>query len=347
MADVAVPAEEATPALAALAAESLRIAPAPPVTVSIVIVTWNSARWIERCIRSLPAASSGIGHEILVHDNASADGTLSVVEAIDGEDHERLTVIRSPRNDGLAAATNRAIARSSGRYILLLNPDCEFAPGALATLVDFLDRNRSAAVAAPLLVDESGDSQRDFQLRRLPTLGTLASEILLLDRLIPSNRTRARYRYRDLDLTEPQRIEQPAGAALLLRRELFDEIGLLDEQFAPAWFEDVDFFRRLAAAGRSAWVVPAAVATHFGGSSLEQMSFADFNDIWYRNMWRYARKWMTARQSGTLRWVVIAGMLARCIAASIGLGRRDVRRGDAIRAYARVLKQAYRRWTIA
>jgi len=255
--------------------------------------------------------------------------------------------VRSPHNDGFAAATNRAIAKSTGRYVLLLNPDCELAPNALATLVDFLDRHHSVAVAAPLLVDESGDSQRDFQLRRLPTLGTLASEILLLDKLIPSNRARAWYRYRDLDLAEPQPIEQPAGAALLLRREIFDEIGLLDEQFSPAWFEDVDFFRRLAAAGRSAWVVPAAGATHFGGSSLEQMSFADFNEIWYRNMWRYAKKWMTPGQAAALRWVVIAGMFARSIAASIGLGRRDVRRSDALRAYGRVLKQAYRRWTTA
>lgn len=338
MADVIAPSVEA-PAVSARSAETLRVAPAPAVTVSIVIVTWNSARWIERCLRSIAPASGGLGLEILVHDNASADATLSLVDSIGAD-----TIIRSARNDGFAAATNRAIARSSGRYILLLNPDCELAPEALAKLVDFLDRNHSVAVAAPLLIDERGDSQRDFQLRRLPTLGSFASEILLLDKLIPSNRSRAWYRYTDLDLAEPRPIEQPAGAALLLRRELFDEVGLLDEQFAPAWFEDVDFFRRLHAAGKSAWVVPSAEARHFGGSSLEQMSFAEFNDIWYRNMWRYAKKWMTVRQSETLRWVVIAGMFARCVASSIGLGRRDVGRREAMRAYLRVLRQAYRRW---
>src|SRR6202022_1066388 len=114
----------------------LQIAPAAAVTVSIVIVTWNSARWIERCLRSIPPASGGLGREILVHDNASADATLSLVESVGAD-----SIIRSTRNAGFGAATNRAIAKSSGRYILLLNPDCELAPDALAKLVDFLDRN--------------------------------------------------------------------------------------------------------------------------------------------------------------------------------------------------------------
>lgn len=338
MADVAVPAIEM---------DTVDAMTPATVSVSVVIVTWNSARWIERCLDSIGAAGGGLRCEILVHDNASRDATLAIVERSKRADDEHMTIVRSPTNDGFATATNRAIRESNGRYVLLLNPDCALAPGALATLVDFLDRNHTVSVAAPQLIDERGDSQREFQLRRLPTLGALASEILLLDRLIPSNRKRAWSRYHDLDLTKPQRVEQPAGAALLVRREIFDEIGLLDERFSPAWFEDVDFFRRLAAAGKSAWVVPTAEARHYGGSSLDQMEYAEFASIWYRNMWRYAQKWMTPRQCETLRWVVIAGMGVRCVATAIGLRPDGVRRADALRAYGRVLKQAYRRWTAA
>ena len=97
-----------------------------------------------------------------------------------------------------------------------------------------------------MLIDESGHSQRHFQLRRLPTLRSLASEVLLLDKLFPKNPTTAHHRYRDLDLTEPRVIEQPAAAALLLRREVMEDVGAFDESFAPAWFEDVDYCRRLA-----------------------------------------------------------------------------------------------------
>lgn len=307
--------------------------------LSILIVTWNSERWIDRCLRSIPAACEGLSYEVVVHDNASADGTLHHL----GD----ATVIRSLSNDGFAAGTNRAFRASKGRYVFLLNPDCDLAPGALTTLFEFLETHPHVAAAAPLLLDESGGEQREFQLRRFPTLRTLLAEVLLIDKVFPKNRTTARYRYRDIHLDRAQRIEQPAGAALLLRREVVDEVGPLDEQFAPAWFEDVDYCRRLAAKGRELWVVPAARAVHFGGSSLEHMPFARFADIWYRNMWRYARKWLRPAQAETLRWSIIAGMLLRCFAGLIGFKPRGVRRWDAFRAYAGVLRKAFDRWEIS
>ncbi|HYH08109.1 MAG TPA: glycosyltransferase family 2 protein [Thermoanaerobaculia bacterium] len=307
--------------------------------LSILIVTWNSERWIDRCLRSIPAACAGLSYEVVVHDNASGDGTLRHLG--------QATVIRSLSNDGFAAGTNRAFRASKGRYVFLLNPDCDLAPGALTTLFEFLESHPQVAAAAPLLIDEGGGAQREFQLRRFPTLRTLLAEVLLLDKLFPKNGTTARYRYRDIHLDRPQRIEQPAGAALLLRREVVDEVGPLDEQFAPAWFEDVDYCRRLAAKGREVWVVPAARAVHFGGSSLEHMPFARFVDIWYRNMWRYARKWLRPAQAETLRWSIITGMLLRCLAGLIGFKPRGVRRWDAFRAYAGVLRKAFDRWEIS
>jgi len=305
--------------------------------LSLLIVTWNSERWIDRCLRSIPAACDGLEYEVVVHDNASSDATLTHL----GDAH----VLRSDRNAGFAAGTNRAFAASQGRYVFLLNPDCELAPRALTSLFHFLESRPHIAAAAPLLIDESGDSQREFQLRRLPTLGAFIAEVLMLDKLFPKNPTTSRYRYRDLDLTEPRRIEQPAAAALLLRRDVVDEIGPLDEQFAPAWFEDVDYCRRLAERKKEVWVVPAAQVRHFGGASLEHMDFERFVDIWYRNMWRYAKKWMGANRSEMLRWMIITGMLLRCAAGLVGLRPRGVRRWVAFRAYANVLKRAFDRWT--
>jgi hypothetical protein len=308
-----------------------------PLDLSILIVTWNSERWIDRCLRAIPAACEGLAYEVLVHDNASKDTTLSRLRGVQ--------VLRSPANAGFAAGTNNAFGASRGRYVFLLNPDCELAPRALTTVFEFLENHRHASAAAPLLIDEGGDSQREFQLRRLPSLATLVAEVLLLDKVFPKNATTARYRYRDLDLTEPRRIEQPAAAALLIRREVVDEIGPLDERFSPAWFEDVDYCRRLAEKKKEIWVVPAAEARHFGGASLEHVGFAGFVDVWYRNMWRYARKWMRAPQCEALRWAIIAGMLLRCAAGLVGLHPRDVDRWDAFRAYANVLRKAFDRWS--
>src|SRR5438552_16443626 len=206
-------------------------AEAERVDLSVVVVTWNRARWIERCLRSIPPACEGLAYEIVVYDNGSFDDTLDRVEQWGAGDALAPHVIRSSNNDGFAAATNRAFKESRGRYFFMLNPDCELAPLALTRLVEFMESDPSAAAAAPLLEDESGESQREFQLRRLPTFRSLLSEIFAFAKLLPRNRATAHYRYRDLELTSPQRIEQPAAAALLIRREVFDEVGPLDERF--------------------------------------------------------------------------------------------------------------------
>jgi GT2 family glycosyltransferase len=309
-----------------------------PLDLSIVIVTWNSERWIDRCLQSIAGACGGLAYEVIVYDNASVDATLSAIG--NGVD-----VIRGTANDGFAAGVNRVAARASGRYFFLLNPDCELAPRALEILVEFLDANPVVAAAAPLLSDEAGDSQREFQLRRLPTLATLVSEVFGIDKLFPANRMTARYRYRELELTHPQPVEQPAAAALLLRREVFAEVGPLDERFAPAWFEDVDYCRRLAAAGHTIFVVPAARARHFGGASLEHIPFAEFIALWYRNMWLYARKWLTPGQAEALRWAIVFGMFLRMPLALLGIAHLHLGRWSAARAYAGVMRKAFKRWS--
>ena len=311
-----------------------------PVDLSIAIVTWNSERWIGRCLDALPAACDGLGYEVLLYDNASADDTMRLVDAKSG-----VRIIRSQSNDGFASGTNRAISAARGRYVFLLNPDCELAPRALASLFEFLEAHPHVAAAVPLLSDESGVSQREFQLRRLPHLRTLISEVLLFGKVFPRNPATAYYRYRDLDLTAPQRIEQPAAAALLLRRDVFEEVGPLDEQFSPSWFEDVDYCMRLAKAGKQIYVVPSAWARHFGGASLEHVPFANFIDVWYRNMFRYASKWLRPGEAETLRWAIILGMLLRSPAAVAGFGHPDVGRLAAVRAYVSVMKKAFRRWS--
>ena len=100
--------------------------------------------------RFLPACGE-LEHEIIVYDNASSDDTLRT----DRRARETSRSVRE-RNDGFAAATNRAFARSRGRYVFLLNPDCELAPGALKLVHDFLDTHPKAAGAAPLLADDDG-----------------------------------------------------------------------------------------------------------------------------------------------------------------------------------------------
>lgn len=310
------------------------------VDVSIAIVTWNSAGWIERCLAAIGAACEGLQHEIVVHDNASSDGTVAIVERAG---KGRLKLHADSENRGFAGGMNCAIEKSKGRYLLSLNPDCELARGSIATLVRYLDAHPEVAAAAPLLLDEQGQPQREFQLRRFPTLHTVASELLLLDKVLPSNGAAAHYRYRDLDITRPQPIEQPAAAALLLRAEVVRAIGAFDERFTPAWFEDVDYCRRMWERGFAIHLVPEAVATHRGGASLDHVPFATFVAVWYRNLFHYVSKWFTPGDAEAVRWLIIAGMMLRTLAAAIG-PRLPVSRGAAVRAYVDVMKKAFARW---
>lgn len=327
----------------------LRTAEAPnpgpaPVDVSVVVVTWNSAPWIARCLDAIEAGCAGLSWEVIVHDNASRDETAAIAEALLGVG--RGTVVRSDRNDGFAGGVNRAVARARGRHVLLLNPDCELAPGCVETLVRRLAARDGAVAAAPLLLDEDGRPQREFQLRRFPTLRTFASELFLTERLFGSDSEIDRYRCRDLDVGVEQPVEQPAGAALLLRREIFDLLGPLDERFAPAWFEDVDYCKRIAEAGREILFVPSARATHHGGASLVEMQSGEFVEIWYRNLWRYAEKWLTSDERERLRWFIIAGMGMRAAAVIAGLSA-DAGRRHTLAAYGRVIRSAWMRWNDA
>ncbi len=131
---------------------------------------------------------------------------------------------------------------------------------------------------------------------------------------------------------------------MLLRRSVIDDVGPLDEQFAPAWFEDVDFCRRLAERKREVWVVPKAIARHVGGASLEHLPPARFVEVWYANMWRYARKWLRSGEAEALRWTIIGGMMMRCIAAAVGMEPKGMTRGEALRAYLIVMRNAFDRW---
>ncbi|MGH9442388.1 MAG: glycosyltransferase, partial [Thermoanaerobaculia bacterium] len=133
------------------------------------------------------------------------------------------------------------------------------------------------------------DTQEEFQLRRFPSLRSALRELLLIDRLLPRNRGRVRDRYLDRDRNTSFEVEQPAAAALAVRKSSFQGIGGFDPRFAPAWWEDVDLCRRLASAGRI-FYVPAARFEHRGGSAMERLGYDRFLPLYYRNAVSYWRK---------------------------------------------------------
>ncbi len=289
--------------------------------VVAVVVTYNSGRQIASCLASLGGAARPV-----VIDNASIDDTCAVVE----REHPQALLIRNRENRGFAAAVNQGVAASSEPLVLLLNPDAR-----LTTPIDALAEQcleQGVGAAAGRLLDEQGQPQLGFNIRALPTAATLAFETLGWNRLWPSNPVNRRYRSPGFDAGKAQDVEQPAGAFLMLRREVLAAIGGLDEQFHPLWFEDVDLCLRLHSGGYRIRYVPGCTACHEGAHSLRSAGLEMRCLAWYGNLLRFSKKHFSIRAHSWLVPVVFMGVFGRWL-WSLGAIKRNERK-----AYAKVLR---------
>ncbi len=268
-------------------------------TIAAVIVTWNSGETIDRCI----ASCSGL--EVTVIDNASSDDTLERVRR-----HPEVYFISNLDNRGFAAAVNQGIARTNSDYILLLNPDVELLTpiGALVEACTSGD----VAITAGRLVDEQGNSQTGFTIRALPTPSALAFEALGINRLVPSNAVNRHYRCLDFSLDMARDVEQPAGAFMLFKRDLWRRLGGFDERFSPVWFEDVDFCKRALEIGKICYF-PEVLARHQGGASVRRMEWSNRELCWYGSLLRYASKHFSRFNFRGVCGAVVLGSAARLL----------------------------------
>jgi len=302
---------------------------------SAIIVTYNSANSVGECLRAL----AGEDCEIVVVDNDSQDDTVALVEAFHAQ--HPLQLIRISRNLGFAAGVSHGVRAASGDVLLILNPDAIAQAGAVSALESCM-RAHSADAAGGALLEASGELQRGFVFRRLPTLASLLCEALLINQVWPRNPVNRRYRCLDADYSKPQPVEQPAGACLAVTREAWEAVGGMDTQFAPVWFEDVDLCKRLLDSGRTIFYCPSARFRHSGAHSVGKLSFADKQLFWYTNMLRYARKHFSATKVWILRIGIIKGMCLRLLAAWLGAGPEGVPAREARQAYWNVIRLAFR-----
>jgi hypothetical protein len=214
-------------------------------------------------------------------DNASKDGTVR-------EAHRRpwARVIANRRNLGFGAAANQGARMCDLPCILILNPDVVIDSG-----MDRLARECAEhGLAAGVLTDETGEPQHGFTIRRFPTPAVLAFEALGLNRLWPRNPVNRRYRYLDRDLHAGGPVDQAAGAFLMIRRNVFEQLGGFDELFYPVWFEDVDLALRARRLGYVTEFVPEVRARHLGGHSVRALPQNWKTKYWYASLLRYAAK---------------------------------------------------------
>ena len=307
--------------------------------VSIVVVSWNVRALLERCLSSIRAEAAawpGGVVETLVVDNASRDGSVALLQQAFPEAH----LIVNPENRGFSAACNQAFARCSGDAILLLNPDAELVPGALSTLVAYLEGHPEVGVVGPLLLNPDGTVQSSR--RRFPTLATAFLESTIIQDSFPGLPHLRRYYCLDQPDDREQQVDWLVGACLLLRRKALAEVGGLDERFF-LYFEEVDWCLRARPAGWRAAYLPQARVIHSAGQSSGQ-------DLRLRHLYfteskgRFYAKHYGPVAGGLVRWFLLASYALQILEDGIkmALGHKVAMRRERIALRGSVLKRGLR-----
>ena len=232
----------------------------PVPDVSLLIVSWNTRSLTQACLHSIPdSVAEGTTMETIVVDNASIDGSREMLRGA-----ERVVLLENEQNLGFAVAVNQAFARSSGRFVLLLNSDVELARGSIGVLLRFLEERPEAAGVGPLYLNADGSVQHHHY--RFPTFAmTLAASSGIVRGLPWFKRALRSYEMRDDGFSAPRPVPQPSASCLLLRRSLLPSGPLMDERF-PIYFNDVVLAHRVARHGEL-WMTPEAKVIHAHGAS--------------------------------------------------------------------------------
>ena len=231
--------------------------------ISVIIVNWNVAPFLEKCLASIYVLTKDAAFEVFVVDNNSSDGSPAMVR----EKFPAVTLIANNENLGFARANNQALKEARGRYALLLNPDTELTDNALKAMASFMDAHGDIDAMAPQLVFPDGTVQPSC--RHFPSPLTDLMENLYLDWLFPESPFFNRYRMGYWKHDSMKAVDVPYGACLLVRRATLDKIGVFDERFFM-YYDEIDLCYRIKRGGGKIYFVPQIKVVHHSRRSSEQ-----------------------------------------------------------------------------
>jgi GT2 family glycosyltransferase len=289
--------------------------------LSIIIVSWNVREKLRENLKALfaltpspsptpgvVAGEGGLSTEVFVVDNNSSDGSAEMVK----NEFPQINLIANQENLGFAKANNQAIKKSlqlnsgqaQGDFILLLNPDMKVFPDTLANMVKWMRENKQASVAGCHLVDEAGNTIK--HVRRFPRFSdqlAIALKIPHLFSAILNNYLRV-----DFDYKKSAKVDSVRGGFFMIRKEVLEKIGLLDERFF-LWFEEVDYCLRVKKSGGEVWFTPDAKCVDYVGQSFLQVKRGVTQKYFRDSMLKYFKKWHPCWQYHILKTAWPLGML--------------------------------------
>ena len=265
--------------------------------LSVIIVSYNVKYYLEQCLSAVVKALSRLDAEIIVFDNHSRDGSVAYLS----KRFPDVNFISSNHNVGFAKANNRAIHQSSGRYVLLLNPDTIVGEHTLYDAVSFMEQHPKAGGVGVRMLKTDGSNAMESR-RGVPTPFTAFYKMTGLCERFPRSHRFGKYYMSYLPWDQPEQIEIISGAFCLLRREALEQVGLLDEDFFM-YGEDIDLSYRLLNGGWENWYLPLMIL-HYKGESTQKSSFR-YVHVFYESMLIFFKK-----HFGHLSWLLTAPVQA-------------------------------------
>jgi len=256
--------------------------------LSVIIVSYNVCNLLIDCIQSVIATTIGPNYEIIVVDNASADGSVDAVK----KSFPHIRVIANNRNVGFAEGNNEGYENSSGDYVLILNPDTVVKSGAIRLVLEFMKNTPDAGMAACRLLNGDGSLQKS--IRPFPTIKEHLSRALFIDHIFYSE-----YWKRTYYQPAPFAIDYCTGAFMMVRRKALGDMPLLNPEFFM-YAEEKDLALRLREKGWKTYFVPFGEVTHFGEQSTGQMSERMFFELqksqvkFFRKNYSFLHAWALA-----------------------------------------------------
>ncbi len=277
--------------------------------ISIVIVNYNVSAFLQQCLYSVQKASvQDIDVEVFVVDNNSIDNSVELVK----ENFPDVKLIANSDNKGFAYACNQAIRRSTGKYVLLLNPDTVIREDSLKLCKQFMDNNKDVGALGVKMINGKGKFLPESK-RSLPNAKSSFYKIFGLSTLFPKSKKFGQYQLKYLDKDKIHSIEVLSGAYMFIRKSVLDEIGLLDETFFM-YGEDIDLSYRIIKAGYKNIYFPKTTIIHYKGKSTKKAS-VKYVRVFYNAMLIFANKHYTGKKQFIFRMFISFAIYFRAFLA--------------------------------
>jgi GT2 family glycosyltransferase len=271
--------------------------------LSIIIVSWNVKDILSDCLNSILRNAAAFPYEIIVVDNAGMDGTADHIK----KKYPTVRVIENSENQGFARANNQGASLAEGEYLFFLNPDTILLDNAINNLVAFMEGSPDIAMSGPRILNE--DKTVQTSVRNFPSFRGAFYRYTILKYLGLFKSHFEKWHNRGFDYDKQADIEQLIGAAMLIRKKTFEQVGRFDERFFM-YYEEVDLCRRLKDAGLRVVYYPGSQLIHLGGKSAKQIP-ASARFMMLRSLLLYFRKSTPAASYIPLSILFKIGVLSR------------------------------------